>query len=104
MQKNNQGLLSKTLHILRKKSNLTQKDIAEAMGVSAGMYSKIELGERMIKFDSIPILATTLKTDANTISSLYLADFFYRAATNYPDEVVGKALEILCDKLDCIQK
>ena len=103
MQKKNQGLLPKTLIHLRKKSKLKQKDLAEVMGVSVGMYSKIELGERVVKSDQIPVLAHTLNTDASIIWSLYLADTFYREVNNYPQEFVGKALNILCDKIKRVQ-
>lgn len=74
------------------------------MGVSVGMYNKIELGERTVKNDLIPILAKTLNTDTCTINSLYLADTFYREATQYSKEVVGRALDILCDNLNHLKK
>ena len=70
------------------------------MGVSVGMYSKIELGERAVKSEQIPKLAHTLNIDASTISSLYLADTFYREVSNYPKEVVGRALDILRDNIN----
>lgn len=100
MKKKNQGLLPQKLLSLRKKSKLTQKDLAEVMGVSVGMYSKIELGERSVKSEQIPKLAHTLNIDASTISSLYLADTFYREVSNYPKEVVGRALDILRDNIN----
>lgn len=59
MHKNTQRILSKTLFDLRKKSKLTQKAIADVMGISVAMYSKIELGERTVQEKHILKLRTS---------------------------------------------
>lgn len=97
MQNNNQRLLSKALFELRKKSKLTQRTLADVMGISVSMYSMIELGERSVQENQIPKLARCLNIDITEIRALCLADKLSSKVNNYPREIVGKALNIIYD-------
>ena len=97
MLNHNQRLLSKALFEQRKKSKLTQKTLADIMGISVAMYSKIELGERSVQETQIPKLARCLNIDITEIRTLCLADKLSSEVNNYPREIVGKALNIIYD-------
>lgn len=95
MQNHNQRLLSKALFELRKKSKLTQKTLADIMGISVAMYSKIELGERSVQEKQILKLSRSLNIDITEIKTLNLVDKLNCEVNSYPREVVGKALNII---------
>lgn len=87
--------LPSTLHKLRKQYKLTQKDLADNLGISVAMYSKIELGKRMVKSEHLPKLARSLRADVNEFYSLYLADKIDYEALPYPKQVINKAFELI---------
>ena len=95
MHKNTQRILSKTLFDLRKKSKLTQKAIADVMGISVAMYSKIELGERTVQEKHILKLAHLLNIDVTEFKILCLADKLYSEVNNYPWDLADKALHLV---------
>lgn len=95
MQNNNQRLLSKALFELRKKSKLTQRTLADVMGISVSMYSMIELGERSVQENQIPKLARCLKIDVKEIRALCLADKINEDAKRYSSTEIQNALKIL---------
>lgn len=63
-----------TIRQRREQLHLTQKDIADAIGVDVPMYSRIEKGTRPIKEDAISILASILQFDLPNLRKLWLAD------------------------------
>ena len=87
--------LPSTLHKLRKQYNFTQKELADNLGISVAMYSKIELGKRMVKSEHLPKLARSLKSDVNDFYSLYLADKIDSESQPYPKQVINKAFELI---------
>lgn len=94
MRNNNQRLLSRALFELRKKSKLTQKTLADVMGISVAMYSLIELGERSIQENQIPKLAKYLGIDVKEIRTLCLADKISEDAKKYSSAEIQDALKI----------
>lgn len=95
MKHSEMGLLPQTLYKLRKQYKHTQKELADLLGVSIAMYSKIELGERAVKAEYIPMLARFLGSDTNDLYSLYLADKFSSESQYYPKQVVDKAFDLI---------
>lgn len=63
-----------TIRQRREQLHLTQKDVAEAIGVDVPMYSRIEKGTRPIKEEAISILASLLKFEICRLRKLWLAD------------------------------
>ena len=53
---------------------LTQKQLAEAIGVDVPMYSRIERGLRPIKEEQVSILANQLGENEATLRNLWVAD------------------------------
>lgn len=53
---------------------LAQKEIAEVLSVDVPMYSRYERGQRPIKEDHIPIIASKLKIDFNVLRKMWVAD------------------------------
>jgi Predicted transcriptional regulators len=53
---------------------LAQKDIAEALSVDVPMYSRYERGQRPLKEEHIPIIATKLDVDSSDLRKMWIAD------------------------------
>lgn len=53
---------------------LTQKDIAKALSVDVPMYSRYERGQRQLKEEYIPIIASILNVDCSELRKLWIAD------------------------------
>lgn len=82
---------------LREALQLPQRVVASALELDTPMYSRIELGKRNAKRTQIPILAKVLKTDANELAALWLADKIV-AAIGDENELAPQAFEIILQK------
>ena len=58
---------------LRKQNNLSQKTVAERIGIDISMLSKIEHGERQIQSHMITTIAELFNLDAKKLHIEYLA-------------------------------
>lgn len=83
---------------LRKAKSLTQKQLAQALGLSEAMFSRIENGERTIQQSQIDILAKMLDADITELRSLSLADKMEAEAQEYTQVEIDKALKELKNK------
>lgn len=59
---------------LRKDNGLLQRKVAAALDIDAGLYSKIERGERPAKRKQVLAIASILHTDEKELLTLWLAD------------------------------
>jgi len=50
----------KNIFILRDKKRMLQQDLADALGISDGSYSKLEAGKRELKLSELSIIAEKL--------------------------------------------
>lgn len=53
---------------------LAQKELAEALSVDAPMYSRYERGQRPLKQEYIPIIASKLNIDRDELRKMWIAD------------------------------
>lgn len=53
---------------------LAQKEIAEALAVDVPMYSRYERGQRLLKEEHIPIIASKLNVDCTELRKMWIAD------------------------------
>lgn len=53
---------------------LAQKEIVEAIFVDVPMYSRYERGQRPLKEEHIPIIASKLKVDSYELRKMWIAD------------------------------
>ncbi len=53
---------------------LSQKDIAEVLSVDVPMYSRYERGQRPLKEEHIPVIASKLNIDAIELRKMWIAD------------------------------
>lgn len=83
---------------MRKAKSLTQKQLAQALGLSEAMFSRIENGERTIQQSQIDILAKMLDADITELRSLSLADKMEAEAQEYTQVEIDKALKELKNK------
>lgn len=58
----------------RESLGLSQKDIAEALIVDVPMYSRYERGQRTLKEEYIPIIASKLNVDSAELRKMWIAD------------------------------
>lgn len=59
---------------LREQNQLLQRQLANTLDMDTAMLSKIERGERRVKREHIPILATLLRTNEKELFTIWLAD------------------------------
>lgn len=58
----------------REYMGLAQKDIAEVLSVDVPMYSRYERGQRPLKEEHIPIIASKLNIDSIELRKMWIAD------------------------------
>lgn len=92
--------LADKLYQLRTAQQISQTQLALAIGVQPSMYSRIERGVRRIKQNQLDILAHILKADIKHLYSLWLADKFLREAQEMPCDVTIEALAIANTQLN----
>lgn len=87
-------LFAEKIKQLREEKQMPQRQIAAALEIDTPMYSKIERGGRLAKRKQITVIAQLLKTDENTLVTLWLADKII-AAIGEDKEFAGKALRVV---------
>lgn len=58
----------------RELMGLSQKDLAEAISVDVPMYSRYERGQRPLKAQHIPIIASKLNVNGSELRKMWIAD------------------------------
>lgn len=53
---------------------LSQKDLSEALSVDVPMYSRYERGQRPLKAQHIPIIASKLNVNGSELRKMWIAD------------------------------
>ena len=79
---------------LREQRQLPQRKVAEALDIDGATYCKIERGERKVRREQLPIIATLLKIDETELLTLWLADKIMTAIGN-EKELARNALKVV---------
>lgn len=79
---------------LREDSGQLQRKVAAALDVDAGLYSKIERGERPAKREQVIALASIFNTDVKELLTLWLADKI-KEITEQEKEIAEEAMKIV---------
>lgn len=87
-------LFADKIRQLREQNGLLQRKVAAALDVDAGLYSKIERGERPAKRDQVINLASILHTDEKELLTLWLADQI-KEITESEKDIAEDAMEIV---------
>lgn len=89
-----------TIRLRREELHLTQKELADAIGVDTPMYSRIERGSRPIKEEAISIIADLLKLDTTILHKLWLADKVLSVVNNEDDaaDILSLAAKNITDR------
>ncbi|MBP5723943.1 MAG: helix-turn-helix domain-containing protein [Bacteroidales bacterium] len=82
---------------LREESGQLQRKVAAALDIDAGLYSKIERGERPAKREQVINLASILHTDEKELLTLWLADQI-KEITESEKEIAQDAINIVSNK------
>lgn len=90
----NKMLFANKIRTLREQNGLLQRKVAAALDVDAGLYSKIERGERPAKREQVIELASILNTDEKELLTLWLADQI-KKITDTNKDVADEAMEIV---------
>ena len=77
---------------LREELNVQQRQMADAIGVDAPMYSRIERGIRRDEY--IEPMAKILKVDEDELRSLWTADKIINVTKDESDSVAQRALHL----------
>lgn len=88
------------IRLRREELLMTQKELADAIGVDAPMYSRIERGSRPIKEEAISILADVLDLNARVLRKLWLADKVLSVVNNEDDaaDILSLAAKNITDR------
>jgi transcriptional regulator with XRE-family HTH domain len=83
---------------LREERQMPQRQLAAALEIDTATYCKIEKGERKVKREQVFIIAQILKTDAEELLSLWLAD---QVTVVVADEkrIANKVLDIVKENI-----
>ena len=87
-------LFANKIKQLREERGLLQRKVAAALDVDAGLYSKIERGERPAKREQVIALASIFNTDEKELLTLWLADQI-KEITEQEKDVADEAMEIV---------
>lgn len=90
----NKMLLAEKIRTLREQNGMLQRKVAAALDMDAGLYSKIERGERPAKREQVIALASILHTDEKELLTLWLADQI-KEITESEKDIAEDAMEIV---------
>lgn len=90
----NKMLFANKIRTLREQNGLLQRKVAAALDIDAGLYSKIERGERPAKREQVIALASVLHTDEKELLTLWLADQI-KEITDTNKDVAEEAMEMV---------
>ncbi|MEG1089526.1 MAG: helix-turn-helix transcriptional regulator [Anaerovoracaceae bacterium] len=91
-------LFAEKLKQLRKQNDILQRQMAAALDIDAGLYSKIERGERRAKREQVIIIAQVFHTDQEELLSLWLADRIDNLVAANSQQVANSAIKLVCSK------
>lgn len=78
-------LFAERIKAARDSLQLSQKEVAKAIGVDVSMYSRIERGQRPAKREAIPALSKLLGLDESELLKLWLAEKVYNYVVDEED-------------------
>lgn len=87
---------------LREIRKLTQKNVAEALGIDIPMYSRIERGHRNAKKEHLHILSSIYGIKEDELYQLWLADRVYGMIAE--EQSASEILNIVAEKLSTYGK
>jgi transcriptional regulator with XRE-family HTH domain len=87
----------KRIKTLREGEQLLQRQLAASLEIDTPMYSKIERGERKAKREQIEKLAGLLKTDKQSLLTLWLAEQILELVAS--DELAIEAIRLAGENL-----
>lgn len=90
----NNVLFANKIRTLREQNGMLQRKVAAALDMDAGLYSKIERGERPAKREQVINLANILHTDEKELLTLWLADQI-KEITDTNKDVAEEAMEMV---------
>ncbi len=97
----NKMLFANKIRTLREQNGMLQRKVAAALDMDAGLYSKIERGERPAKREQVINLASILNIDEKELLTLWLADQI-KKITDTNNDVAKEAINIIA-KQRCLQ-
>lgn len=92
--KSNNSDFADKIKQLREDSGQLQRKVAAALDIDAGLYSKIERGERPAKREQVIALASILHTDEKELLTLWLADQI-KEITESEKDIAEDAMEFV---------
>lgn len=81
----------------REQEQLSQKVVADAIGVDVPMYSRMERGQRPIKKDQIKILSNLLKIKEEELYKYWVAEKVYNIVAD--EDNASEIFNIVSDKI-----
>jgi len=85
------------IRTLREAQHLYLRQVAPQLDMDTAQLSKIEKGQRQLKKEQIPLLATILQADKVELETLWLADQLYNMVQGEP--MADEALKSVTKKI-----
>ncbi len=82
----------------RTKQNMLLRQLASQLDVDTCIISKVELGDRQLKKEQIPLLAQILKADVEELQTLWLADQIYAVVKD--EKLANQAMQVAEKKIN----
>ena len=89
--------LGQLLKSHREQQQLSQKVVADAIGVDVPMYSRMERGQRPIKKEHIKILSNLLKIKEEELYKYWVAEKVYNIVAD--EDNASEIFNIVSDKI-----
>ena len=90
----NESMLLARIKQLREELNVQQRQMADAIGVDAPMYSRIERGIRPFRDEYIVPIARMLNIEEEELRSLWTADKIISVTKDETDSVAQRTLHL----------
>jgi len=85
------------IRALREKQHLYLRQVAPFLEIDTAQLSKIEKGNRQLKREQIPTIASVLNANEDDLLTLWLADQIYAVVKD--ERLANEAIKIIEEKL-----
>lgn len=84
MSKNSSGDIGSLIHTLRVKNNMSQKQVADRLGIDISLLSKIEHGERQVQSHMLKELSRIFDLDYKSLQIKFLSKKLFNEYNKEP--------------------
>lgn len=91
------------IQLLRERDNITQKELAEHLGIHNSVLNRIELGLRPCRDDELLKLASFFNVSTDYLLGIQSTAALHKILPADPDSQLGKAVHTSREELDVVE-